>query len=99
MTRDEKLHFLRVNYPELYISTRGSVERLLSYVQGWRCCCGRRATVLHEMRCKKFQERVTTAVLNRLSYLFPQSSKGDIFSGINLNSKKKNEKECRNRSL
>ena len=69
MKIQEKLAYIQANYFSEWFKTRKSVEDELSSKQSIFCMCGRLATGLHERHCKKFNDKVTSETLKRLSHL------------------------------
>jgi len=70
MKKQDKLIFLINNYPDLYTETFNKCKQELSDNQTIFCCCGRLATGLHERNCSKFKDKVDSAVIKELKYLF-----------------------------
>lgn len=75
MKKHEKLSYLKDTHFGLFLTTRQKVFNELSDQQGVFCCCGRLATGLHESHCTKFNNKVNTETIKRLSYLLPGNSK------------------------
>ena len=69
MKKWEKLACLKDKDFELFVTTRQQVFNDLSDRQTTFCCCGRLATGQHERYCKKFNDKVDEATINRLSHL------------------------------
>lgn len=72
MKKDEKLAYLKDANFGLFVKTRQMIFDELSDQQTMFCCCGRLATGLHERNCTKFNNKVDTETINRLSYLLPK---------------------------
>lgn len=70
MLKSEKLSILKEKHFSLFMRTRAQVFNELSDNQTLFCCCGRLATGLHETHCRKFNDKVTSQTIERLSYLF-----------------------------
>lgn len=70
MLKSEKLSILKEKHFSLFMRTRAQVFNELSDNQTLFCCCGRLATGLHESHCRKFNDKVTSQTIERLSYLF-----------------------------
>ena len=72
MKKYEKLEYLKNADFGLFIKTRQMVFDELSDQQTMFCCCGKLATGLHENNCTKFNNKVDTETIKRLSYLLPK---------------------------
>ena len=72
MKKYEKLEYLKNADFGLFIKTRQIVFDELSDQQTMFCCCGKLATGLHESNCTKFNNKVDTETIKRLSYLLPK---------------------------
>jgi hypothetical protein len=72
MKKWEKLAYLKDNHFGLFLTTRQQAFNDLSDQQTMFCCCGRLATGLHEKSCTKFNNKVDTETINRLSNLLPK---------------------------
>lgn len=70
MKKYEKLSILKEKHLSLFMRTRAQVFNELSDNQTLFCCCGRLATGWHESHCRKFNDKVTSQTIKRLSYLF-----------------------------
>lgn len=69
----EKIAYLKeVNF-DLYVTTRRKIENEMSDRQQLFCVCGKLATGLHERYCKKFQDKVNSAVFKELRHLLPKN--------------------------
>ena len=73
MKRQEKLTYLKENHFGWWITTRRRVFRELSEKQEIMCCCGNLATSLHETHCRRFNAKVDTETIKRLSHLLPNT--------------------------
>ena len=69
MKKHEKLSLIKERDLGAFIATRSLVFSDFSKRQNLFCCCGRLATSLHEMNCSRFNEKVDSEVIRRLSYL------------------------------
>ena len=69
MTLTEKLTYLQDNYFSKWLEMRQEVDDEMSNRQLMFCVCGRLATGLHEMYCKKFKDHVIKETVKRLEYL------------------------------
>ena len=69
MKLQEKIKYIGDNHFEEWIKTRREVEYELSEKNGMSCVCGRLATGLHEMNCKRFQNKVTSETVKKLKHL------------------------------
>lgn len=72
MKKHEKLVYLKDADFDLFIKTRQMVFDEFSDQQTLFCCCGRCATGAHERNCTKFNNRVDTETIKRLSHLLPK---------------------------
>ena len=72
MKKHEKLAYLKDSDFGLFIKTRQMVFDELSDNQTMFCCCGKLATGWHESNCTKFNNKVNSETINRLSYLLPK---------------------------
>lgn len=77
MKREEKLVYLNENHWRIFATTRQKVFNDLSDQQGMFCCCGRLATGLHERHCTKFNNKVDTETIKRLSHLLPKEKEAN----------------------
>lgn len=68
----EKLEYLQTNHLKTFVRTWEKVFDELSEQQTTFCCCGKLATGLHEARCRKFNQRVNSETIKRLSDLLPK---------------------------
>ena len=69
MKLTEKLTKLQDNHFSEWLKTKQEVSNELSDKQSMFCLCGRLATGLHENGCRRFNNKVTTEVVKRLSHL------------------------------
>ena len=65
----EKLTYIQDNHFGDWLKTRKVVEAEISNKQSMFCLCGKLATGLHEMSCRKFLNKITSETLNRLEHL------------------------------
>ena len=72
MKKYEKLEYLKNANFGLFMKTRQMVFDELSDKQTMFWCCGKIATGLHESNCTKFNNKVDTETIKRLSYLLPK---------------------------
>ena len=72
MKKLEKLAYLKDNHLGLFLTTRQQVFNDLSDQQNMWCCCGRLASGSHERNCTKFNNKVDTETIKRLSHLLPK---------------------------
>lgn len=72
MKYSDKLEYLRTNHLMTFVKTRQEVFNELSEQQTMFCCCGRLATGIHEINCQKFNRKVNSETIKRLSDLFPK---------------------------
>ena len=63
----ERIQYLQVNHFSEWLNMRKIVEEELSSSQSMFCVCGRLATGLHEMNCRKFHNKVNSETVKRLS--------------------------------
>lgn len=78
MKRDEKLSFLKANHFNMWYATRVEVFEELAQQQSLFCCCGKLASGYHERYCKKFNHKVDSLTIKKLSYLLPYKTKPRI---------------------
>jgi len=71
MKLTEKISYIQANHFCDWLKTREVVENEMSEKQALFCVCGRLATGLHEMRCQKFKNKVTSETVKRLKHLIP----------------------------
>lgn len=72
MKKYEKLAYLTLNHFNLFRETYLKAFNDLSDKQEVFCCCGRLATSVHEVHCKKFAAKVESETIKRLSHLLPK---------------------------
>lgn len=72
MKKYEKLTYLTLNHFSLFRETYLKVFSELSEKQEVFCCCGRLATSVHEVHCKKFAAKVEGETIKRLRHLLPK---------------------------
>lgn len=72
MRFEDKLRFLKENYSGLFYLERGKVREELSNQQPLFCCCGQLATGLHELTCRRFQDKVDRETVKRFSSLIKE---------------------------
>jgi len=65
----DKIIYLQDNHFKKWLKTRQEVFNELSDKQSMFCVCGRLATGLHESSCKRFQNKVTSETVKKMSYL------------------------------
>ena len=65
----EKLNYLQDNHFNEWLNKRAEVKNEISNGQGLLCVCGRLATGLHEMGCRKFADKVTRETVRQLEHL------------------------------
>lgn len=68
----EKLKYIQDNHFSEWLKTRQETFNELSDKQSMFCVCRRLATGLHENGCRKFQAKVTSETLKKLSSLLPK---------------------------
>lgn len=73
----EKLEYLQTNHFTTFVKTRQEVFDELSEQQTMFCCCGKLATGLHEANCSKFNRKVNSETIKRLSDLLPKKMKNE----------------------
>lgn len=76
MKIQEKLKYLQDNHFGEWLKTRQIVANEMSDSQSMFCVCGRLATGLHEMNCRKFQNKITSETVKRLNNLLTTHYKG-----------------------
>ena len=67
----EKIDYLQENHFGEWVNTRKNCENEISDRQSMFCICGRLATGLHESGCRKFNNKVNTETVKKLSHLIP----------------------------
>lgn len=65
----DKMNFLIENHYSEWINTRSTIEDEFSKKQTKFGVCGRLATGLHELRCRKFKIKVDSETIKRLKHL------------------------------
>ena len=73
----DKLEYLQTNHLMVFVKTRQEVFDELSEQQTMFCCCGKLATGIHEAHCQKFQRKVNTETIKRLSCLLPKKARNE----------------------
>ena len=71
MRKIEKLTYIQDNHFSEWMKTRAEVLDEVSDEQSMWCVCKRLCTGLHEMNCKRFQDKVTNKTLVRMKHLIP----------------------------
>jgi len=69
MKIQEKINYLQNNCFGRWMAMRRIVEDELSEKQNLFCICGRLATGLHEMNCRKFNTKINNETVKRLNNL------------------------------
>lgn len=77
MKYTEKLEYLQTNHLMTFVKTRQEVFDELSEQQTMFCCCGKLATGLHERNCQKFNKKVNSETIKRLSDLLPKKTRNE----------------------
>ena len=72
MKKYEKLAYLTFNHLDLFRETYLKAFNDLSEKQEVFCCCGRVTSYVHEVHCRKFQEKVESETIKRLNHLLPK---------------------------
>ena len=72
MKYTEKLEYLQENHLMIFVKTRQDMFDELSKQQTMFCCCGKLATGNHEAYCSKFNKKVNSETIKRLSNLLPK---------------------------
>jgi hypothetical protein len=78
MKLEQKLEYLQNNYMSEWLKKRREVEDIISEGNSMFCVCGRLATGLHEMGCRKFQNKVTAETIKKLKHLIPKQEKQNV---------------------
>ena len=65
----EKLKYIQDNHFSEWLKTRAEVKENISNSQDMFCVCGRLATGLHEMNCRKLEKKVTIETVKKLEHL------------------------------
>lgn len=66
MKFEEKMEIIRREHFALWLKTRQEMFDKLSDEQSMFCVCGRLATGLHEMNCRKFNQKVDQETVKKL---------------------------------
>lgn len=69
MKQSEKIETLRQNHLSEWMKARKIVDDELSRKQSTFCVCGKLATGLHEMNCRKFNQLVNKETAKKLNHL------------------------------
>jgi hypothetical protein len=69
MKEAEKINQLQDNHFPEWVKTRKATEDELSDKQSMFCICGRLATGLHEMNCRRFRNKVNSETVKKLKHL------------------------------
>lgn len=69
MKKQEKITYLRTNHPNKWADERKKVNDKFSDKQDFFCCCGKLATGLHEMSCRKFNDIIDNETIKNLKHL------------------------------
>jgi hypothetical protein len=69
MKLDEKIEYLQNNHFGDWLTERQKVDIELSDRQAMFCVCGRLATGFHERGCRRFNSKVNSETVKRLSHL------------------------------
>ena len=69
MTITQKLSYLKDNHFSEWLKVRQETEEELSSRQSMFCLCGRLATGLHEMGCKRFKDKIVNETIKKLESL------------------------------
>lgn len=72
MKYTDKLEYLKTNHLITFVKTRQEVFDELSEQQTMFCCCGKLTTGNHEANCSKFNRKVISETIKRLSHLLPK---------------------------
>lgn len=72
MKLTEKLTYLQENHFGEWLNVRRRCQEDVSQMYPMFCVCGKLATGLHESGCRKFQNKVTTEAVKKLSDLLPK---------------------------
>lgn len=67
----DKLEYLQANHLTVFLKTRQEVFDELSKQQSM-FCCGKLATGIHESHCSKFNRKINSETIKRLSNLLPK---------------------------
>jgi hypothetical protein len=69
MKATDKIDYLKSNNFSEWIDMRRAIFNELSDKQTMFCVCGKLATGLHEINCRKFNANVNSETVKRLEYL------------------------------
>ncbi len=67
----EKIEYIQTTNLSMWLETRTKVFEELSDKQQFMCKCGRLPSTIHNDRCKKFYNEVTSETVKRLKHLLP----------------------------
>lgn len=71
----QKLDYLQNNHMGEWLKTKREVEDELSSRQSMFCMCGKLATGLHELNCRRFRNKIITETVNKLKPLLKGKNK------------------------
>lgn len=69
----EKLEYIQEHHFGDWLTERQKVDIELSDRQAMFCVCGRLATGFHERSCRRFNNKVNSETIKRLSHLLPKA--------------------------
>ncbi len=72
MNKNDKIAWLIQHAPGPYARAKAEAEKEMDDLTPVFCFCGKLATGLHTAHCKKFQERMKTRIIEKLTDLIPQ---------------------------
>lgn len=70
MKLQEKLAYIQENHFGEWLKKRKEVEDKVSKEHYIWCVCGKLCTGLHEMNCKRFNDKVTSQTVQSLKHLY-----------------------------
>jgi len=73
MKLTEKLDMLQTKYMGEWLKARREVWDQVSSQYPRFCICGKLCTGLHENNCRRFQNRITSETVKRLSHLLKET--------------------------
>lgn len=69
MKIQEKLTYIQDNHFSEWLKMRAIVAEEVSLKCSMFCVCGRLCTGMHENHCRKFQDKINSETVKRLSHL------------------------------
>lgn len=73
ISKSKKLEILWQNHNEAYNKARNEAIEEMDNITPIFCVCGKLATGLHTSRCRKFNDRVDSIIINKIGHLLEYS--------------------------